>query len=100
MKRFRSFATAWLAFALTLTPMFTLHASAQATTGGFRGVVSDVNGAVLPNATVVAKNTGTGVEYRAVATGEGLYSISRIPPGRYTVTVEVQGFKKGEYKDV
>lgn len=99
MKRLRSFATSFLAIALTLTPMFTIRASAQATTGGFRGVVSDVNGGVVPNAVVVAKNTGTGVEYKATATGEGLYSVSRIPPGRYSVTVEVQGFKKGEYQD-
>ena len=99
MKRFRSFATAFLAIALTLTPMFTLHASAQATTGGFRGVVTDVNGAVVPNAAIVAKNTDTGVEYKATATGDGLFNISRIPPGRYNISVEVQGFKKKEVQN-
>ena len=70
MKRLRSLATMFLALALTLTPMFTVGASAQATTGGFRGVVSDVNGAVVPNAAIVAKNTGTGVEYKATATSD------------------------------
>jgi len=81
-------------------PLFTVRASAQATAGGIRGVVTDVNGAVLPNAPVVATNVATGVEYKATATGEGVYAIPRIPPGHYNITVEVQGFKKGEYKEI
>jgi outer membrane receptor protein involved in Fe transport len=85
---------------LMLTPLFTIPASAQATTGGLRGVITDVNGALVPNASVIAKNEGTGIEYKTTATGEGLYTISRIPPGRYRIFVEMQGFKKAEISDV
>src|SRR5215216_4735280 len=99
-KRLRTSASAFLAIALTLTPLLTIRASAQATTGGIRGVVSDASGAVVPNAPVVATNVATGVEYKATATGEGVYTIARIPPGRYKINVEVQGFKKAEYQDL
>src|SRR6266567_3871712 len=100
MRKIRSLASTLIAIALTLMPLFTVRASAQATAGGIRGVVTDVNGAVLPNAPVVATNVATGVEYKATATGEGVYAIPRIPPGHYNITVEVQGFKKGEYKEI
>jgi outer membrane receptor protein involved in Fe transport len=81
-------------------PWLTTSALAQATTGGIRGVVTDASGAVVPNAPIVATSVATGVEYKATATGEGIYTISRIPPGLYRITVEVQGFKKAEYQDV
>src|ERR1044072_995876 len=93
-KKLRTSATALLTIALIVMPLLTTSASAQATTGGIRGVVSDANGAVVPNASVVATNIATGVEYKGTATGEGLYSIARIPPSRYRITVEMHGFKK------
>ena len=99
-KRLTTFASAVLAVVLALAPCVTVSAATQATSGGIRGVVADVNGAVVPNASVVATNAGTGVEYKATATGEGVYAIPRIPPGKYNVTVEIQGFKKGQYTEV
>ena len=55
-------------FALTL--LFCLFASllsvahAQTATGGIRGVANDANGAAVPNATVMGKNTATGVDLK------------------------------------
>src|SRR5262247_999549 len=89
----------FLTMVLAVAPPLTISSFAQATTGGIRGVVSDPNGAVVPNAAIVAKNAGTGVEYNATATGDGLYAIPRIPAGRYNISVQVQGFKKAEYQD-
>lgn len=100
MKRLGSLAIAFLAMALTVTPWLTRSASGQATNGGIRGVVSDVNGAVVPNAAVVARNNATGVEYKATATGDGFYVIPSIQAGRYSVSVMMQGFKKGEFQGV
>jgi outer membrane receptor protein involved in Fe transport len=99
-KRLTTLASAVLAVVLGLTPCVTMSVAAQATTGGIRGVVADVNGAVVSNASVVAINVATGVEYKGTGTGDGIYSIPRLPLGRYDVTVQVQGFKKGEYKQV
>jgi outer membrane receptor protein involved in Fe transport len=94
-RRFGSSASALLILALSLTPCV-----GQTLTGGIRGVVTDISGAIVPNATVVAKNVATNVEHKTVATDEGVYLIPRIPPGIYVVTVEVKGFKKAEVKDV
>ncbi|HZM89005.1 MAG TPA: carboxypeptidase regulatory-like domain-containing protein [Blastocatellia bacterium] len=100
MRTIRSLASVLITIALTVMPLFTARASAQATAGGIRGVVLDVNGAVVPSAPVIATNIATGVEYKATATGEGLYAIPRIPAGQYKITVQVQGFKKADYQNV
>jgi outer membrane receptor protein involved in Fe transport len=73
---------------------------AQTVTGGIRGVITDTSGAALPDAIIVARNTATGVEVRTTTTGEGLYAIPRIIPGRYNLTVEVKAFKKAEVTDI
>lgn len=95
-KKTRSGVVAMVLICAATLFCFSLKASAQTATGGVRGVVTDATGASLPNATVVAKNTATGVEVKTTTTGEGFYSIPRILPGVYTVVVEVSGFKKSE----
>jgi outer membrane receptor protein involved in Fe transport len=72
----------------------------QTTTGGIRGVVTDANKAVLPNAKVAAKNLATGVVLQSMTNGEGIYTFSRILPGKYDITIELSSFKKQEFKDV
>jgi outer membrane receptor protein involved in Fe transport len=75
---------------------FSVTALSQTATGGLRGVVTDASGAALPGAAVTARNVATGVETRTTATGEGVYSIPRILPGKYNIAVEAPGFKKTE----
>src|SRR5215216_1422599 len=78
---------------------FNASAQSQATTGDIEGRVLDPNGAIIPNATVTARNQATGLERTANADGDGNYRIVQLPPGSYTVTVAgVQGFQtwKGE----
>jgi hypothetical protein len=68
---------------------------AMAQTGGqgaISGTVTDPSGALVPNATVVASNNGTGVETKRTASSNGLYNISPLIPGTYTVTVTANGF--------
>jgi hypothetical protein len=91
-----------LAFvALSLMPLFSQPVMAQATTGSIRGTVTDQTGAVVPGASLVAKNQATGVETAAFkSTGEGLYNIPNLIPGTYTLTVEAQNFKRGVYTDI
>src|SRR5262245_40862073 len=67
---------------------------AQAVNGTLLVTVLDSTGAVVPNATVTATETNTGVS-RTTNTGEaGNYVFASIPPGTYTVSVELTGFKK------
>ena len=47
----------------------------------------DPNGAVVPNASVTAKNEATGFERTATTDGEGNYRIILLPPGNYTAIV-------------
>ena len=85
-------------FALTIIALVVISPAsvmAQATTGTLRGVVSDQSGATVAGATVKAKNEATGVESTASTTGEGIYEISGLQPGKYSVTVEATGFKRG-----
>ncbi|MDQ3802839.1 MAG: carboxypeptidase-like regulatory domain-containing protein [Acidobacteriota bacterium] len=90
-------------FALTLAMLLPLTARpvvAQTTTGSIRGTVVDANGAPVVDATVTARNQGTNVENTFKTTGEGIYDISGLPVGRYTVTVESAGFSRAVTTDV
>src|SRR5712692_3647106 len=65
----------------------------QTGTSGISGTVRDVNGAVVPNATVTAKNEATNVSQNQNTTDAGLYAFTSLPVGNYTITVEKSGFK-------
>jgi outer membrane receptor protein involved in Fe transport len=66
--------------------------SASAQNATVEGIVRDASGAVLPGATVTAKNEETGLTRTAVADGVGQYHVRALPPGRYTLVVELSGF--------
>ena len=66
---------------------------AQTITGSINGTITDQSGAVLPGATVLAKNTATNVETTAVTNGSGDYTIRFLQVGQYTVTIKHDGFK-------
>ncbi len=67
---------------------------AQTVTGSVTGTVFDPGGAVIPNATVVAVNTATGVRTSATSNAVGVYSIRFLPIGVYQIEVAAQGFQK------
>src|SRR3989454_730864 len=77
------------------TLFFLLAGVALAQTGGSRitGTVTDVSGALVPGATVTARNEATGVAYTQTTTEAGLYAFPSVPVGTYTVSVALQGFK-------
>ncbi len=65
----------------------------QTGTSGITGTVRDVNGAVVPNATVTAKNEATNVAQNQNTTDAGLFAFTSLPVGNYTISVEKSGFK-------
>ena len=66
----------------------------QATyTAQLRGVVMDPSGAVIPFATVKAKNEETGIENITTTDAQGRYLFPGLKPSIYTLRVEAQGFR-------
>lgn len=57
------------------------------------GSVKDQTGGVVPGATVTAKNDATGLTRSDVTNAQGDYRLVALPPGTYTVTTELQGFR-------
>src|SRR5688572_26409967 len=84
---------------LTLLAMASLVV-AQDYRGKVQGVVTDVNGAAIPGASVVLHNDETGVEATRQTNGEGRYIFDFVEPGIYTILVEQPGFKKSAQKGV
>src|SRR6266404_5851681 len=77
----------------TLFFLMTGVALAQTGTSRITGTVTDVSGALVPGATVTAKNEATGVTYTQTTTEAGLYAFPSLHVGNYTVTVALAGFK-------
>ena len=70
------------------------HAFAQMNTGDITGVVTDPAGAVVEGASVDAVNAETQRKFESLTNGSGQYRLSQLPPGIYTLTANMQGFKQ------
>ena len=80
--------------AISLTLALANTGAAQSTSmGTITGLVTDSSQAVIPGATVVARNTATGGESRTVSSSSGNYVLQNLPIGPYEVTVSQAGFK-------
>ncbi len=79
--------------ALLLFVFCAVATKAQTGTSNITGTVRDMNGSVVPGATVTAKNEATGVTSAQTTTDSGVYAFSSLPVGKYTITIEKQGFK-------
>jgi hypothetical protein len=75
-------------------------AYAQLDTGTIVGTVTDSSGAVLPGVSVTVTQEGTGVAQTTVTNESGQYTFPGLRVGRYTVTTELQGFRRGVRTDV
>jgi hypothetical protein len=67
--------------------------AAQSNTGSITGVVSDPNGAVVPNATVTVTNQGTNEKRTVQTDDEGRYDVPSLSTGIYTVEASGGGFQ-------
>lgn len=57
------------------------------------GVVTDPNGAVIPNATVTIRSNANGQTYSLYSDSNGNFSQGGLPVGQYSVTALASGFK-------
>jgi carboxypeptidase family protein len=93
MKLFRLTAQGFVALLLIAA-----SAAAQSNTGQISGTVKDSSGGVLPGVTVTVTNVGTTIARTTVTDERGSFVVTGLPVGTYSVTAELQGFRKAEKK--
>src|SRR5262245_33443482 len=95
--------TLWMASALGLVLGLALapFATAQSLqTGILAGKVSDNTGARAPGVTVTLSGSGLLTPRTVQTDAEGSYRFPALPPGTYTLSFELQGFKKATRTNV
>lgn len=88
MKKFVKF----LFLLISLMCVFHGNSNAQQPTAALTGVVTDQTGAVIAGATVTATNKSTNLSRTTTTNGEGVYAISSLPVGEYSVKILSNGF--------
>lgn len=74
--------------------------AAQTINGVIAGIVTDAQGGVLPGVTVTARNSETGFTRTVVTEADGRYRLAALPPGRYHLRAELQGFGPVDLMDI
>ncbi len=77
-----------------LCALFTGVCLAQTGSGTVRGTVYDASRSAVLGANTILTNDDTNISRQAVSSSVGIYYFGDIPPGRYTLVVQVTGFKK------
>jgi len=85
----------FLALSLLAAPLFGQDVRARV-----QGLVSDSSQAAVAGAQVVLTNTGTNVTALTKTNGSGQYLFDFVIAGDYSVTVELQGFRKFIQKNI
>ncbi|MGC8792292.1 MAG: TonB-dependent receptor [Bryobacteraceae bacterium] len=71
-----------------------LPVAAQVNTATIFGTVTDPSGASVAQAEVTATNEQTGGVWNTTADAAGEFTLTFLPPGRYTIVVRAAGFKE------
>jgi hypothetical protein len=79
-------------FLLVMVMVLPLHA--QQTTATLSGVVKDVSGAVVPNASVKVTRLETGETHAVNTDSAGYYFVPLLPIGEYQIKVDAAGFRE------
>ncbi len=77
-----------------LLPVIAAFLSAQEFRSTLTGRVSDPTGAGVPGARIVVNREETNAKSQTLSAEDGSYTVPFLVPGRYSVSVEVSGFKK------
>src|ERR1044071_7028183 len=77
-----------------------LPARAQVANAVITGIVTDAQGGVLPGVTITVRNAESGVTRTIVSEADGRYRLGGLPPGRYNLTAELQGFATIDVREI
>jgi hypothetical protein len=84
-----------IGFLAILLSIWSMSAVAQdITSGSIQGMVVDEQGAVVPGATVEAKNAGTNFTRTLTTDEDGRFTFLSMPTGQYVVSVSKSGFAR------
>ena len=78
-----------------VTPARLLLAQTSST-AALTGTVTDPTGAVIAGATVTVSNTANGQVRTATTGSDGVYKVTLLPPGSYSVKFEASGFQTAQ----
>jgi hypothetical protein len=73
---------------------------ASPNTSTISGIVTDTDGAAIPNARVVLENTDSKAFTPLTSASDGSFTFPSIPPGDYLLTIAAKGFASWKIKDV
>ena len=64
------------------------------TTASIQGTVTDRSGAAVTGAKIIVKNQALGIERTTQTNSSGDYEVPALPPGTYSVEVQMRGFSR------
>lgn len=85
---------------LCVLALLVFPAAAQRTTGTLRGQVLDPQRATVANAKITVGNQDTGTVFNTMTSSAGAWNLPGLLPGKYSVTVQAQGFRSFLRRDV
>src|SRR5262245_9094731 len=84
----------WLIAIIFVIAAASLPVVSQTNSGRISGTVLDSAGAAVPGAAVTVSDPSTSFKRTATTDESGFYTVTNIPVGNYTVTVEKESFKR------
>src|SRR3989449_11251905 len=69
-------------------------------TAAVRGVVTDVSGGAIPGPTVTVTESDRNVPHTVATDDAGLYIVTALPPGQYTLSVEFSRFRTYKHTNI
>src|SRR5688500_10259851 len=91
--RRRTDSWAFVSLLVVIALMFAGSAFAQGQNGILTGIVADGDG-IVPGATITATDATTGFVRTALSNDRGIFRVLSVPAGRYTLKIEMQGFRQ------
>ena len=90
----------FMALVLACLLGLTASANAQGAGGVIAGTIKDGQGGALPGVSLTLRNVESGVVRTALTDGNGTYRLPGLPPGRYELAAELQGFATTQITDL
>jgi carboxypeptidase family protein/TonB-dependent receptor-like protein len=90
----------WFVLAIILFLSASSTSGQVSTTGKITGIVTDASGAAVPSAAVSVKSTALLAPRSTHTGGDGSYLFDLLPPGTYSLTVALSGFKTAEETNI